>query len=177
MLPSEAMPITTVTKMTGPVTVLMTWMKASASHLAFLAVSGATRPNTIPAAIAMRPQNHSWPITRRRGWPPSDARVALLDIEAPPKARPRRGRRGVTGLSPTTCGRRCALRAGGRSAGRELRDAVGGGLDRDDRFGRLARVERHRLDGAGRLARGWLGAEAGDRDLRPGEPDDAGVVA
>src|SRR3954447_7744382 len=44
------MPITTVTKITGPVTVLMSWMNASASHLALMAASGATRPKTIPAA-------------------------------------------------------------------------------------------------------------------------------
>ena len=54
------MPITTVTKITGPVTVLISWMKASASHWAFLAASGATSPNTMPAAIATMTQNQSW---------------------------------------------------------------------------------------------------------------------
>ena len=53
------MPITTVTKMTGPVIAWITWMKASASHFAFSAVSGATRPKTMPAVIATITQNHS----------------------------------------------------------------------------------------------------------------------
>ena len=53
------MPITTVTKITGPVTVLISWMKASASHFDFFAGPGATRPNTMPATIAMITQNHS----------------------------------------------------------------------------------------------------------------------
>ncbi len=53
------MPITTVTKITGPVMAWMIWMNASASHFAFLAVSGATSPNAMPAAIAIRTQNHS----------------------------------------------------------------------------------------------------------------------
>ena len=59
MSPSEAMPITTVTKITGAVTVLMSCRNASASHLDSVAGPGATRPNTIPAAIATRTQNHS----------------------------------------------------------------------------------------------------------------------
>src|SRR4051812_15888911 len=59
MSPSEAMPITTVTKMTGAVTVLINCRKASASHLASVAGPGATRPNTMPAAIATRTQNHN----------------------------------------------------------------------------------------------------------------------
>ena len=54
------MPITTVTKITGPVIVLMSWMNASASHLDSFAASGATSPNTMPAAIATMTQNHSW---------------------------------------------------------------------------------------------------------------------
>ena len=53
------MPITTVRKITGPVTALMSWMKASASHFAFSAGPGATRPNTMPRQIAMITQNHS----------------------------------------------------------------------------------------------------------------------
>ena len=53
------MPITTVTKITGPVTVLISWMNASASHFVFSAVSGATMPTTMPRAIAMITQNHS----------------------------------------------------------------------------------------------------------------------
>ena len=40
--------MTTVTKMTGPVIGWISWMKASASHLAFSAVSGATSPKTMP---------------------------------------------------------------------------------------------------------------------------------
>ena len=48
-LPSEAMPITTVRKITGPVTALISWMNASASHFAFSAWPGATRPKTMPA--------------------------------------------------------------------------------------------------------------------------------
>jgi hypothetical protein len=47
------MPTTTVTKMTGPVTALITWMNASASHCALSAASSATRPKMIPATIAM----------------------------------------------------------------------------------------------------------------------------
>ncbi len=47
--PSEAMPITTVRKITGPVTALISWMKASASHLASSAGPFATRPKMIPA--------------------------------------------------------------------------------------------------------------------------------
>ena len=53
------MPITTVTKMTGPVTALISWMNASASHCAFSAASCATRPKMMPATIAIRTQNHS----------------------------------------------------------------------------------------------------------------------
>ena len=53
------MPITTVTKITGPVTVLISCMNASASQSAFLAASGATSPNMMPAAIATITQNHS----------------------------------------------------------------------------------------------------------------------
>jgi len=53
------MPITTVTKITGPVTVLISWMNASASQSAFLAVSGATSPNTMPAAMATSTTNQS----------------------------------------------------------------------------------------------------------------------
>ena len=59
-LPIDAIPTTTVTKMTGPVIAWMIWMKASASHFAFSAVSGATMPKRMPAAIAIRTQNHSW---------------------------------------------------------------------------------------------------------------------
>ena len=53
------MPITTVTKITGPVTALITWMNASASQSAFFAESGATSPYTMPATIATITQNHS----------------------------------------------------------------------------------------------------------------------
>ena len=53
------MPITTVTKITGPVTALISWMKASASHFASSAGPLATSPKTMPAAIAMSTQNHS----------------------------------------------------------------------------------------------------------------------
>ena len=53
------MPITTVTKITGPVTVLISWMNASASHFVFSAGPGATRPTTMPRAIATITQNHS----------------------------------------------------------------------------------------------------------------------
>jgi len=45
--------MTTVTKMTGPVTALISWMNASASHWAFSAASWATRPKVMPATIAM----------------------------------------------------------------------------------------------------------------------------
>jgi hypothetical protein len=45
--------------MTGPVIAWMIWMKASASHLAFSAVAGATRPKRMPAAIATSTQNQS----------------------------------------------------------------------------------------------------------------------
>ena len=65
MLPSDAMPTTTVTKMTGPVTVLISWMNASASHSVSLAMLGATRPSTMPAAIATSTQNQSWVHSRR----------------------------------------------------------------------------------------------------------------
>ena len=58
-LPIEAMPMTTVTKITGPVMAWMIWMNASASHLASFAVSGRARPKAMPAAIAIRTQNHS----------------------------------------------------------------------------------------------------------------------
>jgi hypothetical protein len=53
MSPSEAMPITTVTKMTGPVTALISWMKASASHWAFSACSWNSSPKAMPRTIAM----------------------------------------------------------------------------------------------------------------------------
>ena len=59
MSPRDAMPMMTVTKMTGPVTALISWMNASASHCALSAASSATRPKMIPATIAMTTQNHS----------------------------------------------------------------------------------------------------------------------
>ena len=60
MSPSEAMPITTVTKITGAVTVLISCRNASASHFASRSPDqGATSPNTMPAAIATSTQNHS----------------------------------------------------------------------------------------------------------------------
>jgi hypothetical protein len=40
MLPSDAMPITTVTKITGPVTVLMSWMKGVGEPLRLLGLVG-----------------------------------------------------------------------------------------------------------------------------------------
>ena len=58
-LPIDAMPITIVTKITGPVIAWMIWMNASASHLALTAWSGATRPKRMPAAIAISTQNHN----------------------------------------------------------------------------------------------------------------------
>jgi hypothetical protein len=48
----------TVTKITGPVMVLMSWMKASASHLAFLAWSGTSSPKRMPRAMARRHLAH-----------------------------------------------------------------------------------------------------------------------
>ena len=48
------MPTITVTKMTGPVIVPISWMKASASQLAPFAASGATSPKMMPAAHASR---------------------------------------------------------------------------------------------------------------------------
>src|SRR4051794_17297085 len=59
MLPSDEMPMTTVTKITGAVTVLISCRNASASHFASVAGPGATSPNTIPAAIATKTQNHN----------------------------------------------------------------------------------------------------------------------
>jgi hypothetical protein len=41
------------------VIVWMSWMNASASHLAFTAVSGSASPNAMPAAIATSTQNQS----------------------------------------------------------------------------------------------------------------------
>jgi hypothetical protein len=64
-LPSDAIPTTTVTKITGPVMVWMSWMNASASHLASFAGSGATRPKTMPAAIAISTQIHRCVYQRR----------------------------------------------------------------------------------------------------------------
>ncbi len=61
------MPTTTVTKITGPVIVWMSWMKASASHFASFAESGATSPKTMPPAIATSTRNHSCVYSRRRG--------------------------------------------------------------------------------------------------------------
>src|SRR3954447_21272497 len=98
------MPITTVTKITGPVTVLMSWMKASASHFAFLAWSGATRPKTIPAAIATMTQTQSWPTRRRRGRVPSGASAAVADIEAPPVKLARRPDAAGSGSYLPRCG-------------------------------------------------------------------------
>lgn len=63
------MPITTVTKITGPVIALISWMKASASHLASFAASGNSSPNATPAAIATITQNHSCLSTPRRDMP------------------------------------------------------------------------------------------------------------
>src|SRR3954451_12864661 len=63
MLPSDEMPITTVTKITGAVTVLISCRNASASHFESVAGPGATSPNTMPAAIATSTQNHSCFVT------------------------------------------------------------------------------------------------------------------
>ena len=41
---------------------------------------------------------------------------------------------------------------------------------------RMTGVERHRGDRAGRFARRWLRAEAGNRELKAGHADDAGLV-
>ena len=60
------MPITTVRKITGAVMVLTSCRKASASHLASLAASGATNPNKAPAPMATTTQNHSCASTLRR---------------------------------------------------------------------------------------------------------------
>jgi len=60
MLPREAIPITTVMKITGPVIVWISWMNASASHLASTAGPGNASPNAMPATIATRTRNHSW---------------------------------------------------------------------------------------------------------------------
>ena len=57
--PSEAIPITTVTKITGAAIVFTNCRKASASHLAFVAWSGATSPKMTPALSPIRTQNHS----------------------------------------------------------------------------------------------------------------------
>ena len=53
------MPTTTVQKMTGAVTILISWMNASASHLSSLAKPGAASPTRMPATIATRTQNQS----------------------------------------------------------------------------------------------------------------------
>jgi hypothetical protein len=53
------MPMTTVTKMTGPVIALISWMKASASHLAFSASAGTASPKAMPAPMPTMTQNHS----------------------------------------------------------------------------------------------------------------------
>ena len=87
MLPSEAMPTTTVTKITGPVTVLMSCKKASASHFAFLAASGATSPNTTPRTIATITQNQSC-LTTLRSAPPRGA-ASPLAIPCLPRGTPR----------------------------------------------------------------------------------------
>jgi hypothetical protein len=76
------MPITTVTKMTGPVIAWMIWMNASESHFAFVASSGTTRPKTMPAAIAIRTQNQSWVDRLRRGR--SSAAAAAGDVITTP---------------------------------------------------------------------------------------------
>src|SRR3954452_13669685 len=104
------MPITTVTKMTGPVTVLMSWMNASASHLALMAASGATRPKAMPAAIAISTQNQSWATRRRRGRVPSGASAAVADMRGSSRSsagRPRSG--GAFRFLRTRDGRRLRL--------------------------------------------------------------------
>ena len=78
------MPITTVRKITGPVTALIIWMKASASHFAFSAGPGATSPKTMPAAIATITQNHSCLRTPRslmaRFYPPAELSARAADL-------------------------------------------------------------------------------------------------
>ena len=74
--------MTTVTKITGPVTVLMSWMNASASHFASVAGSGATSPKAMPAAIATSTQNQSWPTSRRPLGRPSPGAVVALAVTA-----------------------------------------------------------------------------------------------
>jgi hypothetical protein len=92
MLPSEAMPTTTVRKITGAVIVLTSCRKASASHFASFAASGAANPNSAPAPIATTTQNHSCETARRRRRP--DGTVVCMTCSSPldedPAALPQR---------------------------------------------------------------------------------------
>src|ERR671915_10574 len=66
MFPSEAMPTTTVRKITGAVIVLTICRNASASHFASFAAAGATSPNNAPALMPITTQNHNCVSTPRR---------------------------------------------------------------------------------------------------------------
>ena len=66
MLPSDAIPITTVRKITGAVIVFTSCRKASASHFASVAGPGAASPKTMPPVIAINTQNHSCLYAARR---------------------------------------------------------------------------------------------------------------
>jgi hypothetical protein len=89
MSPSDAIPTTTVRKITGAVIVFTSWRKASASHFASFAASGAASPNAAPAPIPMTTQNHNCAATRRRR-PDGTACIPAPLRDSSPAASPRR---------------------------------------------------------------------------------------
>src|SRR5687768_6498379 len=100
MLPSEAIPMTTVRKITGAVIVLTSCRNASANHFASLAAAGATSPKTAPAAIATTTQNHNCATIRRRR-PDSTVCTSAPLLERSRRApSARRSARTVSGRQP-----------------------------------------------------------------------------
>ncbi len=55
-----AMPVTTVQKMIGAISMRISLMKASPSGPIWAAVSGAHLPSAMPSAIAISTQTHNW---------------------------------------------------------------------------------------------------------------------
>ena len=133
-------------------------------------------PATAATTARSSPSPRSAPTSAARstGTRPSAAGTAPATARASvPRARCSTARP-CTGSRPSRSG--SAESGAARHSRRELGDDLGGGLDRVHRARRLAGVERHRADRARRLACRRLGAEARDRDLRPGQPQHARLL-
>ena len=183
-------PTTTVRKITGAVIVLTSCRKASASHFASFAWSGATSPNAVPLTIATSTQNHSCRRKPRRGRGASVSMLLLLPRSRCLAARrPTIGRRAgrltrrpthrVRGFAAVAPGARpctgalasAAMSATGEELGRRLRDGdlvrrAGGAQPRREPRAGAARADRRAA--ARRLPRRARRRGAGARRRRDG---------